>query len=168
MLPDVSSCEKFLETSRNLVTHGLVDQIVGGVSGEATVDFANHLTVNSVSGRLNVLSAISVDAIQGVSGQLFMRAQDVGSIEGISGELCLSAESVRTLNSVSGTSRVKVPTMNSLTVLSGTVHLYGTIVQRVDSNSGKICLHDGAKILNQSQFSGEISESCSSDGAVLP
>ncbi len=81
-------------------------------------------------------------------------------MNGISGTVCLSANHVGEISAASGTAHIKANSMDSLSVTSGTTHLYGTRVLKVHTNSGRICLHDGAQVVSVGRSSGTVSDNC--------
>lgn len=172
-------CALFLNDAR-AVDHSVSNSVdIVGHSQNVSIDSANNVKVVGNSGSVVVLSSVSTSQISGNSGRVFLntgilnhvngnssdeiclKASALGAIAGNSAHLTIVADSIDSVSGGSGDNRI---TANSIRVIEGNsslLHIYKAKVSTVHGQSGNICLHDGAQILDfDATNSAHVSSNC--------
>ena len=118
-----------------------------------------NLTIESVSGNILIKSAINV-SVNRLNGNIKLNAVNILKLERVSGNICMRALAVKEMDNGSGNTHVVAQTIDSILVQSGNFHIYGATVKIANGINGNLCLHDGAKVLDLSNFSGNVKTNC--------
>jgi hypothetical protein len=131
-----------------------LDSTISGNSSPVISQFAKNVKVSGNSDSILVKAAEST-SIKNNSGKIILvRSKVITQVSGNSGRTCLVANSVGEISGVSAHSKIIAKKIGSITGQSGDLHVYGAVIDTVTGSSARICLHNGAKILNQSGNSG--------------
>jgi hypothetical protein len=132
---------------------------ISSVSGKSYLRVSGDIdSISNVSGNLRIDKAGDVGKVSKISGAFQLNALSLGEFSNASGKACIRAGSIGKVQSTSGDKTFIANEIDELTAQSGTVHVYGAVIRSVTNSSGRICLHNGAKVLNSSHVSGFIGE----------
>jgi hypothetical protein len=139
------------------------DRAISHIYGEETISKPlRTISVYSVIGGLNVISAVLATQVDAVGGEVRINAQTIDSASSNTGSLCLRANHMGDVVSNGNPVQTLVAnTIDSLAVYgTGTVHIVNAVVGELKPGSPPlrhlICLHQGAKILNLNGVSPDI------------
>lgn len=155
------ACSVFKDTEVAVqIPESAVDINASRNSSAVVIEVAKNVVLDADSASVLVKAAATA-TLDRMSGSLTqVSAIHIPSATRVSGALCLRAESIGGISQLSGGSRVIAREIEMIYQNSATLHIYGAVVKNVVKSSGKICLHDGATILNQSDNSGLIVSDC--------
>lgn len=112
---------------------------IKNASDRVLVDLAETATLLNLSGALNQIRAAHIPSAMNISGRTCLIAGDIGQIE-----------------KLSAGSKIVANSIDHIVNNSGDLHIYRAVVNRVSGSSGRICLHDGASVVNFNDVSGGI------------
>jgi hypothetical protein len=113
--------------------------IIKNASDRVLVDLAETATLLNLSGGLNQVRAAHIPSAMNISGHTCLIASDVGQVEKLSAGTKIIANSI-----------------DHIVNNSGDLHIYRAVVNHVSGSSGRICLHDGASVVDYNNVSGGI------------
>lgn len=151
------ACEVFSTSPMPTIAADAQDIAVDGGSSNLEIPMAKTLTINNHSADALVWAAASA-SLDHMSGHLIqVRALEVPLIDHISSSLlCIQTGHLGRVVNISGKSKIIAQQIDEIYNSSATMHIYGALVKSVTNSSGRICLHDGATVLNRSNNSGGI------------
>lgn len=114
--------------------------------------------INSTGGSMRIDKAAHVGAITDTNGSFQLNAQTVASYTQSSGNACVRAESIGKIESMNGNKTFIANEIAELSAVKGTVHIYGAVIHSLVNTTGKVCLHNGAKVINSTNVRGFVGE----------
>jgi hypothetical protein len=139
------------------------DREISHIYGEETIsEPLGTISVSTVTGGLNVISAVHATEVEAVGGEVRINAQTIDFARSVTGSLCLSANHMGDVVAEGNPVQTLMAyTIDSIAVIGrGTVHITGAVVGELKPGATPIphliCLHKGAKILNLNGNSPDI------------
>lgn len=130
------------------------------LTGNSYIRHAGDITTISDSRSLRIDKAGNIGNVLNTKGGLLLNALSVGSYINAAGHACIRAQTIGKIQSMNGTKTFIASEIDELSVVSGTVHVYGAVIKSVIDTGGKVCLHNGAKVLNSSNVVSEAFKKC--------
>lgn len=96
--------------------------------------------------------------LQNLGGKTLVSANRVLSAENIVGRLCINAVVVDRIHNVANNTKVIANEITEISNIIGDLHVYRATVGLLKNSVGRICLHDGAKILNYSNSYAKVGD----------
>jgi len=132
---------------------------MSSASGSAYLKVSGDIgSISNMSGTTRIDKAGNVGPAFNISGLFQLNALSLISFTNASGDACLKVKTIGKVQSTSGSKVIIADQVDEISALSGEVHVYGAVINTVTNTSGRICLHNGAKVLNYSNVSGFIGE----------
>lgn len=166
-------CKSFLGSGSALVLNATNNIVSNGFAGTYTVTSANHFSISSGAGSLFVKSALVVDKLAGLAGDIMvnagtitqatgmatnracLKAATIGDLASAAGDLWAVAESVNSLSGGAGTMVLKTNTIGSVTGVAGEMYLKATSIGPITNIAGDLHIY-GAHVTSISQGAGTI------------
>ena len=158
-------CAEFLDAS-SINTNASNDINITGSSSDVKVVSVRNLMITGNSGDVSVNSAIYTKNVNGNSGRIFLNsvsisriagnsskeicvnASSIGSVSGNSANVTIIADTIETISGGSGDNRITAHSIQTIQGNSSSLHIYKAQVTQMRGQSGLVCLHDGAQILD--------------------
>jgi|GEM_PF-5141591 hypothetical protein len=117
--------------------------------GAKNIFFKSALGVSDISGtavKTMVINTLQIDTLFNTGANtICIKASSIKSIKGqATGGMFISADRI-----------------DEITNVAGEFYVLGATIGKVDGGAGKLCLYNGAKVLDISNFAGTVSSSCS-------
>lgn len=133
--------------------------MISGVSGNSHFHILGDIaSITNVNGSVLIDKAGDVGLVTGTNGSFQMNARTLGAYRNGSGNACVRAESIGKIESMNGHKTFIATRIEELSALTGEVHVFGAEVHSVINTGGKICLHNGAKVLSTNNVTGFIGQ----------
>ncbi|HEY8270027.1 MAG TPA: hypothetical protein VIG33_04010 [Pseudobdellovibrionaceae bacterium] len=124
------------------------------LSGNSYIRLAGDITTISDSASVRIDKAGNVGTVLNTRGGIQLNALTIGSYIKAAGNSCIRARSIGKVQSMNGTKTIIANEINELSAVTGVVHVYGAVIKSVIDTGGRVCLHNGAKVVNSSNVSG--------------